>query len=59
MEKRTIRFRVYKEKRYYVSRISLFIHSNAGEVVENINAIEHHLEGEDLEELGISSPYFL
>ena len=55
MEKRTIRFRVYKEKRYYVSRISLFIHSNAGEVVENINAIEHHLEGEDLEELDISS----
>ena len=62
MRKRTIQFRVYKGEKYYVAEcLDLPIVTQGktlDEVVENIKeAIELHLEGEDLEEVGISPQF--
>jgi len=62
MKKRIIQFRVYRGEKYYVAEcVDLPIVTQGktmDELVENIKeAIELHLEGEDLEELGIS-PHF-
>ena len=60
--KRIIQFRIYREEKYYVAEcIDLPIVTQGktlDEVVENIReAISLHLEGEDLEELGISPDF--
>ena len=60
--KRIIQFRIYKGEKYYVAEcIDLPIVTQGrtlDEVVENIKeALNLHLEGEDLEELGISSDF--
>jgi len=62
MGKKIIQFKVYKGEKYYVAEcVDLPIVTQGktlDEVVENIKeAIELHLEGEDLEELGVS-PHF-
>jgi len=62
MKRRIIQFRVFRGEKYYVAEcIDLPIVTQGktlDEVVENIReAIELHLEGEDLEELEIS-PHF-
>jgi len=62
MKKRIIQFKVYKGEKYYVAEcVDLPIVTQGktlDEVAENIReAVELHLEGEDLEELGIS-PHF-
>ena len=59
MKRRIIQFRVYKGEKYYVAEcVDLPIVTQGktlDEVVENIReAIELHLEDENLEELGIS-----
>ena len=59
MKRRIIQFRVYRGEKYYVAEcVDLPIVTQGktlDEVVENIReAVELHLEGEDLEELGIS-----
>ena len=58
--KRIIQFRVYKGEKYYVGEgVDLSIVTQGGtidEVVSNLQeALTLHLEGEDLEELGIVS----
>ncbi len=60
--KRIIQFRIYRGEKYYVAEcIDLPIVTQGktlDEVVENIReAISLHLEGEDLEELGISPDF--
>lgn len=60
--KRIIQFRIYKGEKYYVAEcIDLPIVTQGrtlDEVVENIKeALSLHLEGEDLEELGISPDF--
>jgi predicted RNase H-like HicB family nuclease len=62
MRKGIIQFRIYRGEKYYVAEcLDLPIVTQGktlDEVIENIKeAIELHLEGEDLEELGIS-PHF-
>ena len=61
MGRRIIQFRVYRGEEYYVAEcIDLIVTQGKtlDEVVENIReAVELHLEGEDLEELGISPHY--
>lgn len=62
MGKRIIQFRVYKGEKYYIAEcVDLPIVTQGktlDEVVENIReAVELHLEGENLEELGVS-PHF-
>jgi predicted RNase H-like HicB family nuclease len=62
MVKRIIQFRIYRGEKYYVAECMDLPIVTQGrtldEVIENIKeAIELHLEGEDLEKLGIS-PYF-
>ena len=59
MRKGIIQFRIYRGEKYYVAEcLDLPIVTQGktlDEVIENIKeAIELHLEGEDLEELGIS-----
>ena len=59
MIKKVVQFRIYKGEKYYVAEcVDLPIVTQGktlDEVVKNIKeAIELHLEGEDLEELGIS-----
>ncbi len=58
MKRKIIQFRVYKGEKYYVAEcVDLAIVTQGktlDELVENIKeAIELHLEGENLEELGI------
>ena len=60
--KRIIQFRIYKGEKYYVAEcIDLPIVTQGrtlDEVFENIKeALSLHLEGEDLEELGISPDF--
>jgi len=62
MKKKIIQFKVYRGEKYYVAEcVDLPIVTQGktlDEVAENIReAVELHLEGEDLEELGIS-PHF-
>jgi len=62
MKKRIIQFRVYRGEKYYVAEcVDLPILTQGktlDEVVENIReAIELHLEGKDLKELGISQHF--
>ncbi len=62
MKKKVILFRVYKGEKYYVAEcLDLPIVTQGktlDEVVKNIKeAVEVHLEGEDLEELEISPDF--